>query len=232
MGYMRLQSNLYSIVSFFSKPGHENVVFKLIQAGADINIRTDGGATALHLASYSGQSSKNSDNSAVLEIQSTFLPFVICKSKPLLSSFFLHLDSENIVATLLEVGADVNAGDDDYYTSLHVVAYMGYENIVDLLVYHRVDVCAQSSDDTTALHFASENPNNGDIVEFLVYLGADVNATDADNWTPLHYAAQNGSIDAAKILIANQANINAITVNAETPILFAAANGKYFNRQT
>lgn len=88
MGYMKLQFDLPSFVcSVFPNQGYENVVLKLIRAGADVDLKIDGGITALHLASFSGQYSNSSNNNVmpiVLENQSNFFHLSsvnLCNSK-------------------------------------------------------------------------------------------------------------------------------------------------------
>jgi len=65
--------------------------------------------------------------------------------------------SLEVIALLLESGADPNILDSNGHTSLHVAAYhVDRPEIVDLLVRHGADVAAKTSEGATAVSIAAE----------------------------------------------------------------------------
>ncbi len=88
----------------------------------------------------------------------------------------------------LEVGADVNARENNKWTPLHYAAYYGHKAAVELLIAKGADVNAKSDDGWTSLHDATSIGHN-EIVELLIAKGADVNAKNNYGNTPLDLAS-------------------------------------------
>lgn len=112
-----------------------------------------------------------------------------------LAAFFGH---PNVVAYLIERGADVNAASKNpmRVCPLH-----------SALAHRQPEVSLA-------------------IAEMLVAHGADVNARQAGGWTPLHQAAIHGQVDLATLLLDHGADINAKAENGKTPLALATT-GKH-----
>jgi ankyrin repeat protein len=112
------------------------------------------------------------------------------------------------------------------WTALMYAARQGALDAAKALAESRADLNAQDPDGTPAITFAIIN-GHYDVAELLVAKGADVNVADRTGATPLYAAVDmhtlvtsfgrpelarattDGSVDAAKMLIAHGANVNA-----------------------
>ena len=124
-------------------------------------------------------------------------------------------DVDAIKILLIEDNAEVNAGDDDEWTALHLAAEKGHVDVAKVLIQNGADVNAVDKDKETALHVAAEN-EHADVAKVLIQNGADVNAVPKNKWTALHRASRNGHVDVAKVLLQNGADVHAVTKKKST----------------
>ena len=126
------------------------------------------------------------------------------------------------VERLIAGGAAPNAYSDDGWTPLHLAAFFGHSNIVELLLARSADVAARSrnANGNTPLH-AALAANQKMAAGLLIGRGADVNAADAAGWRPLHLVAANNNIEAMKTLIAQGAEVTATNGEGLTPLALA-----------
>jgi len=103
------------------------------------------------------------------------------------------------VKYLLDVGADVHAGDD---YALQWASEEGHTDIVKLLLDAGANVHAR---DDFALRWASGN-GHPDVVKLLLDVGADVHASDD---TALRWASEEGHTDVVKLLLDAGADVHA-----------------------
>ena len=109
-----------------------------------------------------------------------------------------------IVKTLIEKGADVNAKDELEITALMWASAWGRTEVAKLLIKNNADVNAKDSNGWTALMKASVN-NNFETSELLLEKGADVNARDNYGKTALDRAREFGQLIVAGLLVENGA---------------------------
>lgn len=78
-------------------------------------------------------------------------------------------------------------------------------------------------DNTTALHYASQNyyPLAVDIIARLLRAGADIHARDSNGFTPLHLAVRCHNIDIVKQLLAEGASVLMLDNEGRTPCEWA-----------
>ncbi|WYZ46355.1 hypothetical protein EsH8_IX_000580 [Colletotrichum jinshuiense] len=80
---------------------------------------------------------------------------------------------KNIVQTLLEMGADINAQSEDYGDALQAASTGGHETIVQILLDKGADVNAQGGLFSNALQAASRGGHEA-IVQMLLNNGANI----------------------------------------------------------
>ena len=137
---------------------------------------------------------------------------------PLFEIAFSDTNSNNseIIATLIQAGADVNAYNKKRDTALH---YASTKNI-DILLKAGADVHARNENGDTPLHY-TVFPESVDI---LLKAGADISARNKNGNTPLHTVGNSGDefcVFAAlivDILIKAGANVHARNKSGETPL--------------
>jgi ankyrin repeat protein len=112
----------------------------------------------------------------------------------------------------------VNTKDENGKTALHIAAYVGHSEIVELLIAVGADVNAKDEDGSTPLLQAAEGTklvepkhghNHAEIIKLLILNDADVNAKDKNGTTPLHYVAGEGHKEIAELLLTKGADVNA-----------------------
>ena len=124
---------------------------------------------------------------------------------------------------LLELGPDIDAGDHDGNTALHLAA-RSHARIVQLILHMKPNVNARSKTGRTPLIVASTN-SNSETARLLVAKGADVRVKDDFEWTALHYTAAVGDHDIAFLLLASGADIDGRGSGGWTPLHSAARKG-------
>ena len=100
---------------------------------------------------------------------------------------------------LIKEGKNVNAVDDDGKTALHHVAYIGYTDVVTLLMDNGATVNVVDSKDKTPLHLAAEKGHT-EVVKSLLDNGARTNISDGLDMTPLKLAAYGGYTEVVELL--------------------------------
>ncbi|XP_049769834.1 ankyrin-3-like [Schistocerca cancellata] len=127
------------------------------------------------------------------------------------------------VRTLLAVGADVEATDENQQNALHWAAAGGHAAVVKRLLEEGADVNARDRWRNTPLHQAAWN-DNATVVRLLAASSADCNARDSAGNTPLHDAARRGQADAATALLEAGADREVRNYDGDTPLDLAEWN--------
>ena len=126
-------------------------------------------------------------------------------------------------------GADVNGGDYDRRTALHLGAAEGHLDVVDFLIAHGADVNAQDRWRGTPLRDARDHPA---VVELLKRHGARDSATEqrasvteADVTSRLCDAARRGDVESLRRLVSQGAEVTRSDYDDRTPLHLGAAEG-------
>ena len=181
-----------------SREGHVDVVSFLVEHGADLNLQCNAaGLTALMTACVYNERDVVTflvEHGANVNLQSkigdTALVLFFC-GIPMYS----HDDYCNVLSSLIENGADVNACTHDNQTPLMMASRNGDVNAVTFLVEHGANMDIQNEDGDTALHYAvttrGAKDNRYCVVEKLLNLGA-AQLYNNDHLTPLLQASNIG----------------------------------------
>ncbi|KAK3994457.1 ankyrin repeat protein [Cladorrhinum sp. PSN332] len=165
--------------------------------GLQLDAKDQDQATALHLASYSG------DSEAVGMLASAGPAMVHAKNKygrtPL-----VHASHRNgrvsVVQVLLDNGSDLASREDSGRSSLEWAACEGYLPIVRLLIEKGAPLTNKDGFGRMAIHYAAMGKHL-EVVRLLAESGAAVDATDKDGWTALHYAYCTHSQEVVSLLL-------------------------------
>lgn len=239
-----------TVLGIATQVGDEEVVKALIEAGADLHVKDEEGATALDWA----KKLKHEKIANLLEAAMAKNPQ---KSDPGEALIFA-VDGGDVEAVkkCLQAGADVNVRDERNktkgFTPLMLAVRSGKEEIVAVLldagaavdakdehpgkdnnsgfsfVYREADVDevlgAGYAMHRTALGWAAAGSYTK-LVQLLIARGSDVNAVDRVSETPLTLAARKGSVEIVTTLMKAGADVNARNRAKETALSLAAKRG-------
>lgn len=199
--------------------GQKELAAVLLQMGAKHSVQDSNRATCMQLAIQSS-SYGNGFRKNLVEL---LLSFGASWSHFHVAIFGGKIDT---VKELLPE-TDVNAQDEYGLTPLHVAAWVGNEEILELLI-NQGALCTigTSCENILPVHLAAWF-NFSKIVERLLPLGHSVNAEDGKKRTPLIYAARGGHTDMVRFLIGCDADLNVVSENKVTATHIAALNGKH-----
>src|SRR3989304_592033 len=113
-----------------------------------------------------------------------------------------------LINILLDHGADIEARDNNDFTSLHYAASNGHLATVAFLLERGAAIEAQGNQGHTPLHIAVLNGQQA-TVAFVLDRGANIEAQDNQGATPLHLAALNEQQATVAFLLNRGATIEA-----------------------
>ena len=122
----------------------------------------------------------------------------------------------DVLALLLEHGADVDSRDGNGSTPLHWAAYRGTLGIGQSLLDHGADVNSRANDDLTPLSDAARQ-GRVEFARMLLERGALINVRDDQGRTPLSWAVVKNKIQVARLLLEYGADANAHDRSGRTP---------------
>jgi ankyrin repeat protein len=109
------------------------------------------------------------------------------------------LGKVDAVKYLLEIGADVNIGDDSGVRPLHIAAFSGKVDVVLVLLEAGADLEARDYQGTTPLALAACGDSR-ETLELLLDQGADMDAKNLYGLSPLGFAVENNKPEMAEII--------------------------------
>ncbi|KAK3236814.1 hypothetical protein CYMTET_53067 [Cymbomonas tetramitiformis] len=175
--------------------GHQEVVVKLVELGANIHAADEGLRMQLAVPPCHGGYADDE-----LVWQDGYTP--------------LHDAARNghqeMVVKLVELGANIHTAAKAGLTPLHAAACNGHQEVVVKLVELGANIHAADETGSTPLHDAARNGHQ-EVVVKLVELGANIHAANKDGRTPLHAAACNGHQEVVVKLLELGANTYART---------------------
>ena len=131
--------------------------------------------------------------------------------------------NKQVVRTLLQQKADVNAPQTDGTTALHWAVRWDDLETADLLIKAGANVMASNRNGATPMYLATVNGTPA-MVDMLLRAGADANATFLTHGeTALMFASRTGNVEVVKMLLDRGANVNAKeTLRDTTAVSWAA----------
>ncbi|KAL9129679.1 MAG: hypothetical protein Q9217_001921 [Psora testacea] len=225
--------------------GDDRLVENILESGADVEARCDGGISPLMYAVIHGQKMiAGLLLSRGAQANATTSGWTVLHKA-------IDLADWNMAQLLLENGADIEArgskrfasnkggsarrdskdidsadedadsDDEKGWTCLLRAADCGKEPMVRLLLDHGADIEAQNSSNGTPLSCAAENQHEA-VVDLLLIRGANANTEDEFGWRPLHRTqVRHGGDEIALRLLNNEADVNAKCVKGKTPLHYA-----------
>ena len=189
----------------------------LINRGANINAKDGYGLSALHLAIKNNSirsvnillANKNIDLESKLpkgyftHLGEDYEDSVyIGNATPLIYAIFKSKGDSRIVNELIRKGANVNATDEEgWSTFLYAAAFGNSSMLRNILSKNKNLINSKTKDNVTPLHMAVVYDNLDNIKYLVRNLKVDINAKDDDGWTALYYAAANKKEEAYKLLL-------------------------------
>ena len=202
------------------KKGHDDTVHLLLQSGADPNLQTDTGQTALLSVNYNDSSSLD----IVRSLLEAGAAVNTCDSIGWSSlAAACKYGCYKIAELLIQYGADVQLHTVNKYTPLMIACQVKHEDIAALLLRSNADPNLQNNSNQTALMLACMN-QLARTVSLLLSSGADPNLQSEIGWTALMSSVAGHEFDdCIPILLTSAgANPNLQLINGFTALMQAA----------
>ena len=228
--------HIVSVGQYASQEQGAGIARLLLERGVDVNARRKDSLTSLHLAAYKGrveivQVLINHGANTMLEDEEGETALHILSR----GGYDSQEQGVSTARLLLERGVDVNARRKDGCTLLHLEAFKGSVEVVQVLIDHGANTTLETEEGVTALHLMSRGEYDSQeqgvsIARLLLEHGVDVNARDKDGFTSLHEAALHGMVKVAQVLLDHGANAKVETEEGETA-LHIVSRGKYDSQE-
>ncbi|XP_056587106.1 poly [ADP-ribose] polymerase tankyrase-1 isoform X4 [Triplophysa dalaica] len=214
--------------------GRKDVVEHLLQTGANVHARDDGGLIPLHNACSFGHAevvslllcqgadpnSRDNWNYTPLHEAAIKCKIDVCigeyKKDELLEAARSG-NEEKLMALLTPLNVNCHASDGRKSTPLHLAAGYNRVRIVQLLLQHGADVHAKDKGGLVPLHNACSY-GHYEVTELLLKHGACVNAMDLWQFTPLHEAASKNRVEVCSLLLSHGADPTLVNCHGKSAV--------------
>ncbi len=150
------------------------------------------------------------------------------KSTPLHYAIMYAQGDYDIINTLQQHGANLNAQTINGDSPLHIAANWGKIDIAKFLIQKGAIIDIKNTSGKTPLHNAILE-HNVDLVSFFLEKGVNIHAQDNAGNSSLFMAAKEGRIDIAKLLVQKGAIIDIKNTSGETPLQRSIDNLRFYD---
>lgn len=217
-------SSMGSALHFAVYGGHGSAVRSLLDHGINPALRDPLGATALHVAAESPEST--TDIIEMLLEHGADLNVVTQEGETALN-LGIRRKYEGVVKVLLKHNADCEITPKDGWRPLLAAVATGEVNVVRLLLDHGVNVDAVNEAGWTPLMFVADRGYDN-IMKILLEAGADIHLRTAINQTPLHKALYHNSKPTIELLLSYGADPMAMDVYGRSCMDWASSDPVLF----
>uniref|UniRef100_A0A1X7UJX3 Uncharacterized protein n=1 Tax=Amphimedon queenslandica TaxID=400682 RepID=A0A1X7UJX3_AMPQE len=199
--------------------GDQDIVHKLLSAGANVDIQDNEGWTALMRAI---EHSHNSIIHMLLEANANpHLKKSDRSNAVLIASYYGNYE---IVELLISKGVDYKCQREDGWNAFAFACQKGHTQIVELLLKKKVDPNIQMSGGLNAFMLACQNGHTR-IVELLLKEKVNPNVQTKDQVNAFMLACESGNVPIVELLLKEQVNPNVQDKNGVNAFMFACQNG-------
>jgi len=201
--------------------GNADGVRILLAKGADINIKAPNQSTPLHFAALG----RRIEVVRLLAERKADLEGRDQQGRTPLVAAAREMAGMDIVRTLLDLGAKIDAADGSGDTALSLAAWRGSADVVSLLLERKAAFPVNTPDGRQLLGFAVST-GLADLFARMAEKGADMSFETGGGRTLLHAAAEGGSIPILDILLGQGLDINRRDAYGWSPLHFAVDLGR------
>uniref|UniRef100_A0A8B9HUM8 Tetratricopeptide repeat, ankyrin repeat and coiled-coil containing 1b n=1 Tax=Astyanax mexicanus TaxID=7994 RepID=A0A8B9HUM8_ASTMX len=223
--------------------GHQEMVGLLLEFGANVDVVSENGTSALSYAAAAGHLGLISmlcKRGAKVSYQNMFT--VVKSLLDLKNELVVQIDAHDtlwgetaltaaagrgkmdVCTYLLEEGAQVQQVNRRGMCALFCAVRQGHWQIADVLLQHGADVNGSDKQGRTLLMVAASEGHLS-TVEFLLSKGASLTSVDKEGLTPLSWACLKGHKNVVQFLVEKGAVIDHSDKNGRTPLDLAAFYG-------
>ncbi|MFH1197299.1 MAG: ankyrin repeat domain-containing protein, partial [bacterium] len=206
----------------------DNIAKYLIDAGSDVNAKSNSGETPLHIAAKM----RNSDLAALLILKGAFVDVTDASGYTPLSNAIQHHSTMDIesgkletIKILLENGADINKRGMWNWTPLQIAAEFAPEEIVNHLLDKGADIPIEPGQDSYQVLFASCKRGLTNLFNKLIEKGFDLQVNRYTNGL-IHSASAGGSEKIVETLLTKGFKVMTGDGYGWSPLHSAAEKGK------
>ena len=193
-----------------------DTIHRLLDAGADVSVRTSDGSDALWAATT------NQSMAAIKML--TAAGADVSKTYTTNEETLLHIGASfrnvGVVKALLEAGANVRARNGLGETALHLAAQYGRVAVMKVLREAGANIESEDYSGRTVLHAAAFR-GTVEAVNILVEANVKISVQDQHGKTPVHYAAEQGHVNIVETLIKADSNTWPVDGKGRTPATLA-----------
>jgi ankyrin repeat protein len=199
--------------------GYFSEIDRLIEKGADVNTKTNEGATPLIFAVA------NNKEKAVISLLK-FNPIIDKVTINNETALLIAVKNRNfrITETLIRAGADVNLTDSHGATPLNHASLNGFLEITDLLLYYDAEIDTRSEEGVSPL-IASVAAGYADITDLLIQNKASLEIRDNNGFTAFLLAAYYGDTVIMDLLYKKGSDIYATNESRHNALTLSISSG-------